>query len=75
MFITEAYLGSLFIQTFFYGISAATYVECLRALVVNADTYRASTFMRRLLIAVSSLMFIVSPVFYPQPVTQRITDG
>jgi glucose-6-phosphate-specific signal transduction histidine kinase len=60
MLVTEAYLGSLFLQPFFYGLSTATYLECLRALVVNADTYRASMSMRRLLLAVSSLMFIVS---------------
>jgi hypothetical protein len=60
MLVTEAYLGSLFVQTFLYGISTATYLECMRALLVNANAYRASTGVRRLLTIVSSLMFAVS---------------
>jgi hypothetical protein len=60
MLVSEAYLGALFFSTYLYGISTATYAECLRVLVFKADTYRASTFVRRLLLVVSSLMFIVS---------------
>jgi glucose-6-phosphate-specific signal transduction histidine kinase len=74
MLVTEAYLGSLFLQTLLYGISTATYLECLRALVLNADTYRASTFMRRLLIVVSSLMFIVSLTSGSQLSPFQMTD-
>jgi hypothetical protein len=74
MLVTEAFLGSLFVQTFIYGISTATYFECMRTLVVNADTYRASTGMRRLLTVVSSLMFAVSH-FDSHSVVSEYTTG
>jgi hypothetical protein len=59
MLITEAYLSALFFQTFLYGISVATFIECLRVLVGNAATYASSPTVRRGLLVVAIIMFFV----------------
>jgi hypothetical protein len=58
--VTEAQLVSLFTEAVFYGISVATFGECLRALVGNGHTFRASSLARRVFLVVTVIMFIVS---------------
>jgi hypothetical protein len=70
MLITEAFLGSLFIQTFLYGLSTATFVRCLNVLIGNAAAYQSSAAIRRGLVIVVTIMFIVSNIHLQSPLAR-----
>jgi hypothetical protein len=58
--VSEAQLVSLFLASVFYGIYFSTFCDCLRALVWNGSSFKATTNVKWILLIVAILMFVCS---------------
>jgi hypothetical protein len=56
--VTEAQLVSLFLASIFYGIYFSTFCDCLRALVWNGGSFRATSNVKWVLLVVAVCMFV-----------------
>lgn len=56
--VAEAQLVSLFLASTFYGIFFATFCDCLRALIWNGNSFKASISVKWRLLIVACLMFV-----------------
>jgi hypothetical protein len=60
--VSEAQLVSLFVASIFYGIYLATFCDCLRVLVWNSGSFKATTNVKWILLVVALLMFVCETV-------------